>query len=74
MIRNCSEWFKKVILCKKKSFYGCFPPVPLFSSLISRAMSEIFDSYLWIARALKNLFNGEGNGVFLENFPKQFSS
>ena len=30
MIRNCSAWFKTVILCKKKSFYSCFPPVPTF--------------------------------------------
>ena len=35
MIRNCSAWFKTVILCKKKSFYSCFLPVSTFFSVWS---------------------------------------
>ena len=46
MIRNCSAWFKTVILCKKKSFYSCFPPVPTFfpfwSAVQSTQLAERF--------------------------------
>ena len=55
MIRNCSTWFKTIILCKKKSFYSCFPPVPTFFPFWSAVTNSDFPANTTTQGCIKKL-------------------